>query len=184
MPFEFKKLDIPDIILIAPKVLGDRRGFFIETYKYRDFKMAGIDITFIQDNHSKSVKNVLRGLHYQKNPKAQGKLIRCIKGKILDVGVDIRKGSPYYGKWVSHIISEENNLMLYIPPGFAHGFLVLSDEAEVLYKTTEEYSPENDRGILWNDTEIGIDWGIEEPELSEKDKRLPILKEADNNFTY
>ena len=138
----------------------------------------------MQDNHSKSTYGVLRGLHYQKNPKAQGKLVRCIKGKILDVAVDIRKGSPTFGKWVSAILSEENKHMLYVPVGFAHGFAVLSEEAEVLYKTTDEYSPEHDRGILWNDPEIGIDWQVENPIISEKDKNLPLLKDADINFEF
>ena len=184
MPFEFTKLDIPDVIFIEPKVFGDERGFFVETYKYSDFQKNGIGINFIQDNHSSSCKGVLRGLHYQKNPKAQGKLVRCIKGEIFDVGVDIRKGSPYFGKWAGKILSEENKAMLYIPPGFAHGFLVLSDTAEVLYKTTDEYSPEHDRGVIWNDPDINIKWDIKEPSLSKKDENLPLLKNADINFKY
>jgi len=184
MPFEFKKFDIPDVILIEPKIFGDSRGFFVETYKYSDFKNAGINANFVQDNHSKSQKGVLRGLHYQKNPGAQGKFLRCIRGEIFDVAVDIRKGSPHYGKWAGAVISEENKKMIYIPPGFAHGFLVLSDTAEVLYKTTGEYSPEHERGIIWNDPAIGIDWKIENPLLSDRDKKLPLLKDADNNFQF
>ncbi len=184
MPFEFKQLEIADVILVIPKVFEDERGFFMETYKYSEFRKNGIDVEFVQDNHSKSTYGVLRGLHYQKNPKAQGKLVRCIKGKILDVAVDIRKGSPTFGKWVSAILSEENKHMLYVPVGFAHGFAVLSEEAEVLYKTTDEYSPEHDRGILWNDPEIGIDWQVENPIISEKDKNLPLLKDADINFEF
>ncbi len=183
MPFEFQKLEIPDVILIKPKIFGDDRGFFMETYKKSDFEKIGIKKEFVQDNHSKSVKGVLRGLHYQLNPKPQGKLVRVVKGSILDVAVDIRKNSPTFGKWVSAVLSEENRHMLWVPEGFAHGFLTLED-AEVLYKTTNEYSPELDRGILWNDEQIGIDWGIENPILSDKDKKLPSLKDAEINFVY
>ena len=184
MQFKFRRLEIPEVILIEPVVFEDERGFFMETYKYSDFSNFGIKERFVQDNHSKSKKGVLRGLHYQKNPKAQGKLVRCIRGKIFDVAVDIRKGSPTFGKWVGVILSEENKRMLYIPKGFAHGFCVLSDEAEVVYKCTEEYSPENDRGIIWNDKDIGIKWPIKDPILSEKDKKHPTLKNADINFIY
>jgi dTDP-4-dehydrorhamnose 3,5-epimerase len=184
MPFIFNKLEIPDVIQILPTVIPDRRGFFLEYYKYSEFCKYGITEIFAQDNHSKSVKDVLRGLHYQKNPKAQGKLVRCTQGKILDVCVDIRKNSPWYGQWVGKVLSDENMFMLYIPPGFAHGFIVLSDSAEVMYKVTEEYSPENDSGIIWNDPDIAIDWGINTPILSEKDSKLPGLKDADNNFIY
>ncbi|MEW6214253.1 MAG: dTDP-4-dehydrorhamnose 3,5-epimerase [Nitrospirota bacterium] len=184
MSFSFKRLLIPEIILIEPVVFADGRGFFIETYKYSEFAKAGIKEYFVQDNHSKSVKGVLRGLHYQKNPKAQGKLIRSLRGRIFDVAIDIRKGSPTYGKWVSIELSGENNQMLYIPSGFAHGFLVLSNIAEIIYKCTEEYSPENDKGIIWNDPDINIDWPVENPILSEKDRGLPRLIDADNNFYY
>lgn len=182
MPFIFERLSISEIILIKPKVFADERGCFIEIYKHSDFSQAGITEYFIQDNLSKSRKNVLRGLHYQKSPAAQGKLIRCIKGRIFDVAVDIRKGSQTYGQWAGIELSEENNHMLYIPPSFAHGFVVLSDEAEVLYKCTQEYSPENDRGVLWNDPAINIRWPVKEPILSEKDRRLSLLKDADNNL--
>lgn len=184
MPFEFKRLEIPDIVLIKPVLFSDERGFFLETYKERDFVMAGIDIRFVQDNHSMSKKGVLRGLHYQKEPMAQGKLIRCIKGEIRDVVVDIRRGSPWYGKWLSVNLSEENRLMLYIPPGFAHGFCVLTDVAEIIYKTTAEYSPEHERGIIWNDPDLNIDWCIDDPIVSPRDMRLPLLRDADNNFIY
>lgn len=182
MPFTFERFSMPEIILIKPKVFTDERGSFIELYKHSDFSRAGIMEYFIQDNLSKSRKNVLRGLHYQKNPAAQGKLIRCIKGRIFDVAVDICKGSKTYGQWVGIELSEENNHMLYIPPAFAHGFVVLSDEAEVMYKCTREYSPGNDRGILWNDPDVNIRWPVQEPVLSEKDKGHPLLKDADNNF--
>ena len=160
MPFEFKKLEIPDVILIIPKVFEDDRGFFMETFKISDFKAYGISYEFVQDNHSKSKKGVLRGLHYQLYPKAQGKLVRCIRGRIWDVAVDIRKGSPWYGKWVAVELSEENKLMLWIPPGFAHGFVALED-AEIIYKCTAEYAPELDRGIIWNDPELAINWPVE-----------------------
>lgn len=178
MPFSFKKLKIEDVILVTPKVFGDSRGFFMESYQKSAFEQNGIKDNFSQDNHSKSSKGVLRGLHYQKNPKAQAKLVRCSRGKILDVAVDIRKNSPTFGKWIGEILSEENKNMLYIPAGFAHGFVVLSDEAELLYKASNEYSPENDRGIRWNDPDINIEWGIDfEPLISEKDSKQPFLKD-------
>ncbi|NWF98335.1 MAG: dTDP-4-dehydrorhamnose 3,5-epimerase [Nitrospirae bacterium] len=184
MPFAFKKLFIPEVVLIEPEIFSDSRGFFAETYKFSDFTEAGIKEFFIQDNYSFSHRGVLRGLHYQKNPDAQAKLVQCLKGKIFDVAVDIRKGSPYYCKWISVELSEENRLMLYIPVGFAHGFVVLSETAEVIYKCTKEYSPSCDRGVIWNDPDINIKWPVSEPILSEKDKKHPCLKEADNNFIY
>jgi len=183
MPFKFKKLEIPDVILIEPVVFTDERGFFIETFKASDFKANNISYEFVQDNHSKSRKGVLRGLHYQLKPMEQGKLVRCIKGKIWDVAVDIRKGSPWYRKWVGVELSEKNKLMLWIPPGFAHGFIALED-AEVIYKCTKEYAPQYDRGIIWNDPELAIHWPIKNPILSLKDANLPNLKDAENNFEY
>lgn len=184
MPFKFSRLEIPDIILVEPLSFKDNRGVFMELYKYSDFARAGIKEYFLQDNYSRSVKNVLRGLHYQKYPRAQGKLVRCLKGRVFDVAVDIRNGSPTYGRWVGVELSENNNIMLYIPPAFAHGFVVLSNLAEVLYECTEEYSPEDDRGIIWNDPDIRINWPVKKPILSEKDRRHPLLKDADNNFRY
>ncbi|MBE0426136.1 MAG: dTDP-4-dehydrorhamnose 3,5-epimerase [Nitrospirae bacterium] len=184
MPFHFRRLEIHDIILIEPEVYEDFRGFFRETYKHSDFVRMGIKEHFVQDNHSKSVKGVLRGLHYQKNPNAQGKLVQCIKGKIFDAAVDIRKGSLSFGQWVGVVLSEKNNLILYVPPAFAHGFVVLSKSAEVLYKCTGEYSPEDDRGIIWDDPDIGIKWPVKHPVLSEKDLGHPRLSDADNNFEY
>lgn len=184
MPFKFSHLEIPDLILIETISFEDNRGLFKETYKYSDFSQAGIKEHFVQDNYSKSVKNVLRGLHYQKNPKAQGKLVYCLKGCIFDVSVDIRKNSPSYGQWVGIELSGDSNRMLYVPPGFAHGFLVLSDIAEVLYKCTQEYSPDSERGIIWDDPDIGIRWPINNPIVSEKDKLFPVLRDADNNFLY
>jgi len=181
MPFEFEPLQIPEVILIKPKLFSDDRGFFLETYKRSEFEKAGIGFDFIQDNHSGSNKGVLRGLHYQKRPAAQGKLVRCIKGVIFDVAVDIRIGSPTFGKWVGVYLSEENRHMLWIPPGFAHGFLVVSDYAEVIYKVSHsEYSPTHDAGILWNDPDIGIEWPtnlVERVILSEKDAKLLRLKD-------
>ncbi len=184
MPFNFKKLEIPDVILITPAVFKDDRGFFMECYKYSEFSSAGIKEYFVQDNHSKSSRGVLRGLHYQKNPHAQGKLIRCLRGNIFDVAVDIRRGSESYGRWVSVELSEENNNMLYVPPSFAHGFVVLSESAEIVYKCTKEYSPKEDRGIRWDDPDIRIDWPIKNPHLSGKDISLPLLIEAENNFVF
>lgn len=184
MPFEFERMDIPDIILVKPKVFGDDRGFFMETFKRSDFDKYGINLDFVQDNHSKSEGGVVRGLHYQLNPKAQGKLVRVSRGKLIDVVVDIRKGSPFYGKWLSVELSEENKHMLWVPPGFAHGVCILEDDTDLLYKATGEYSLEHDRGILWNDPEIGVDWPIDDPSLSEKDMKQPLLKDAENNFVY
>lgn len=178
MPFDFISLEIPDIKLVIPKVFKDDRGFFLESYKKSDFIANGIADDFKQDNYSKSSKSVLRGLHYQASPKEQAKLVRCCRGKIFDVAVDIRKSSKTFGHWVGEILSEENNHILYIPAGFAHGFVVLSDTAEIIYKTSNEYSKEHDRGILWNDPDININWGIDfMPVLSEKDKIQPLLKD-------
>lgn len=176
MPFRFHRLEIPDLILIEPVVFGDNRGFFLEFYKRSDFFKAGITEEFVQDNHSSSLRGVLRGLHFQKEPEAQGKLLRCIRGEIFDVAVDIRRDSPTFGRWVSVILSEDNKKMLYIPPGFAHGFQVISERAEVLYKTTREYSPEHESGIIWNDPDLKIDWPIKEPILSKRDREWPSLR--------
>lgn len=177
MPFEFEKLAIEGLVLIKPRVFGDDRGFFLESYKKSDFIVNGINVEFVQDNHSRSTKGVLRGLHYQAYPCQQAKLVRCTKGKIYDIAVDIRKDSSTFGKWLKVELSEENKNMFFIPEGFAHGFVVLSDEAELLYKTNHEYSLDHDRGLLWCDEEIGIDWGIDNPILSEKDKIQPKLSE-------
>ena len=184
MPFDFERLSISEVILVKPRVFGDERGFFVETYKHSEFVQGGIPEHFVQDNYSKSALGVLRGLHYQRHPKAQGKLVRCVKGTILDIAVDIRKGSPTYAKWVGRELSETNNLMMYVPAGFAHGFVVLSEFAEVLYKCTEEYSPPDDRGVIWNDPDINIQWQVRVPALSGKDKVLPRLRDADTNFEY
>lgn len=184
MPFTFIQTSIPGVVIIEPKVLPDERGFFMETYKKTDYEKAGIKDYFVQENHSRSSRGTLRGLHYQKDPKAQGKLVRALKGEIFDVAVDIRQGSPTYGKYVSADLSEENRCILYVPAGFAHGFCVVSPEAEVTYLTTEVYAPEQDRGIIWNDPDIGIKWPINNPVLSPKDLKHPNLKNADNNYSY
>ena len=184
MPFRFQRLDIPDIVLIEPKAFGDQRGFFMETYKRSEFAANGIPCEFVQDNYSHSIQGVLRGLHYQRPPAAQGKLVMALAGEVFDVAVDIRTGSPTYGQWVSAVLSSENLQMLYIPVGFAHGFCALSDEASFVYKVTAEYNSELDSGILWNDPVIGIKWPVPKPKLSPKDARLPPLREAGADFVY
>ena len=156
----------------------------MENYKESDFKNNGIETKFVQDNFSHSTKGILRGLHYQKNPKPQAKLVSTLRGEIFDVAVDIRKNSPTYGKWVSKTLSDKNHQLLYIPEGFAHGFCVLSEEADVLYKVNQEYSSEHEKGIIWNDPDIEIKWAIDNPILTEKDLQLPKLRSAENNFTY
>lgn len=179
------KTEIEEVVIIEPKVFGDHRGWFTETYSKEKFKALGIDIDFIQDNHSFSAqKDTLRGLHFQTNPKAQTKLIRCTKGKILDVAVDIRQGSPTYKKYVVVELTEENKKQLFIPKGFAHGFVTLTDDVEVQYKVDEYYSPKNDRSIRYDDPEINVNWGIDNPILSEKDLKAPVLSESDVNFRY
>lgn len=178
MPFEFEKTELKEVILVKPKVFGDNRGFFMETYKKSEFVANGINVNFNQDNHSKSSAHVLRGLHYQKAPYSQAKLVRCSRGRIYDVAVDIRENSDTFGKYVKVELSQENKHMLFIPEGFAHGFVVLSDEAELIYKASAEFNPAADSGVLWCDKDINIDWNIDfEPILSEKDKVQPKLKE-------
>ncbi len=184
MPFEFTNLEIPGLILVRPRIFADDRGFFLETYKHSEFAAAGIREHLVQDNYSRSTRGVLRGLHVQKSPKTQGKLIMCMQGRIFDVAVDIRAGSPHFGKWVGVELTRDNKHMLYVPPGFAHGFQVLSENADVMYKCTEEYSPSDDRGIIWNDPDIGIVWPLPDPILSGKDSKQPRLREADNNLIF
>ncbi len=159
--FEVIKTPIKDLVIIKPKVFGDERGFFQETYNEKAFAEHGLTMKFVQDNHSKSKKGVLRGLHFQRKF-TQGKLVRVVKGSVYDVAVDLRKDSPTFGQWFGIILSEENKTMFYVPEGFAHGFLTLEDDTEFLYKCTDLYSPEYDSGILWNDENIGIDWRLEE----------------------
>lgn len=173
------KLDIPGLCLIEPAVHGDSRGYFMETYNQNDMKEAGLDMVFVQDNQSMSVKGVLRGLHYQKQY-PQGKLVRVVRGVVYDVAVDLRKNSPTYKKWYGVILSAENKKQFYIPEGFAHGFLVLSDEAEFCYKVTDFWHPNDEGGLLWNDPEIGVEWPLDqldcEPLLSAKDQVNPTFK--------
>ena len=184
MAFAFKKLDIPEVILVETQSFPDDRGFFLESFKESIFASNGIDTRFVQDNFSHSVKGVLRGLHYQKNPKAQSKLVTALRGEIFDVAVDIRENSPTFGKWVGEILSGINHKLLYIPEGFAHGFCVLSEEADVLYKVSNEYSPEHEEGIVWNDPEVDIRWPIDTPIIHEKDSKLPLLKNTNGDFIY
>jgi dTDP-4-dehydrorhamnose 3,5-epimerase len=184
MPFRFQRLQIPDVILVEPRSLKDERGFFRETYKASEFAAGGIPVPFVQDNHSHSTRGVLRGLHYQNPPRAQGKLVSVCWGEIFDVAVDIRHGSPTFGQWVGEALSSETGCLLYVPPGFAHGFCVLSEQADVIYKVTAEFAPELDRGILWNDPDIGVRWPITDAIISPKDAQLPRLREADNQFVF
>ncbi|SEP93791.1 dTDP-4-dehydrorhamnose 3,5-epimerase [Ectothiorhodospira magna] len=176
-----QRLAIPDVVLLSPKVFGDDRGFFFESFNANGFKAAtGLTPSFVQDNHSRSVRGVLRGLHYQLPPHAQGKLVRVIQGEVFDVAVDIRRCSPSYGQWVGARLSADNKQQLWIPPGFAHGFMTLSDTAEFLYKTTDFYAPDHERCIAWNDPDIGIQWpGEEEPRLSGKDQQGLPLSQAE-----
>jgi dTDP-4-dehydrorhamnose 3,5-epimerase len=175
---------LPGVLLIEPVLHGDARGFFMETYHAERFRELGIDATFVQDNHSRSAYGVLRGLHYQE-PRPQGKLVRCPRGTIFDVAVDIREGSPTFGSWFGRELSEENRLMMWVPPGFAHGFCAISEEADLVYKCTELYSGPDDRSILWNDPDLGIQWPITgTPSLSSKDAKAPRLRDADRLPKY
>tara|TARA_B110000014_G_scaffold257215_1_gene241452 strand:+ start:4158 stop:4709 length:552 start_codon:yes stop_codon:yes gene_type:complete len=182
MSFSFRQLEIPEVIVIETKSFEDTRGIFFENFKESEFASNGINTKFVQDNSSQSLKSVIRGLHFQKNPKAQAKLISVVKGEIFDVAVDIRKNSATFGKWVSEILSEKNHKSLYVPEGFAHGFCVISDESYVYYKVSNEYSPEHEQGILWNDPKLNIKWPVIEPIVSEKDNQLPSLENLDNDF--
>ncbi|MDR1995933.1 dTDP-4-dehydrorhamnose 3,5-epimerase [Azonexus sp.] len=171
---------IPDVLLIEPQVFGDERGFFFESFNQKVFNEAiGHEVVFIQDNHSKSMKNVLRGLHYQLPPKAQGKLVRVVQGEVFDVAVDIRRGSATFGKWVGEILSAKNKKQMWIPPGFAHGFLTLSETAEFMYKTTNYYAPEIERCIRWDDSVLAIEWPCLMPMLSNKDREGIRFSEAE-----
>jgi len=173
---------LPDLLVIEPTVFEDSRGYFFESYNKLIFKQLGLEMDFIQDNQSMSQKGVLRGLHFQNPPNAQGKLVRVIKGSVLDVAVDIRKRSATYGRSYSHVLSEQNKTMLWIPPGFAHGFLTLADETIFSYKCTEVYHKESEDAILWNDKDLNIDWNIAEPILSEKDKNSKAFKDFNSLF--
>ncbi|NLT95886.1 MAG: dTDP-4-dehydrorhamnose 3,5-epimerase [Clostridia bacterium] len=182
--FKFIETEIVGLYIVEAKVFGDHRGYFMETYHFEEFAKAGLDMKFVQDNQSASTKGVLRGLHFQKKH-PQGKLVRVLKGEVFDVAVDLRKNSKTYGKWYGIILNDINKRQLYIPEGFAHGFLVLSDYAEFSYKCTDYYHPEDEGGLLWNDPYIGIDWpldGIEEVKLSEKDKKWPTIDKLIHNY--
>ena len=184
MQFRFQRLEIPEVILIESQSFEDGRGFFSESYKLSVFRENGIPDEFVQDNHSRSVKGTLRGLHFQREPEAQAKLVMVARGEILDMAVDLRRGSPTYAQWVGATLSAANRCKLYIPRGFAHGFCVLSDVADVLYKVSAEYDPELDAGVAWDDPQIGVDWPIDNPLLSPKDVGLPRLEDAELNFDY
>ncbi|WP_336990267.1 dTDP-4-dehydrorhamnose 3,5-epimerase [Bacillus infantis] len=183
---KFTKTNLDGVVIVEPGVFGDHRGWFMETYNEANFLEVGINIKFVQDNQSFSaVKGTLRGLHYQLTPKAQTKLVRCTRGAIFDVAVDIRKGSSTFGKWFGIELTAENKKQLLIPKGFAHGFITITKDVEVQYKVDELYAPECDRGIIWNDPTIGIEWPFDiMPILSEKDEKAPLLKDAENNFSF
>jgi len=180
MPYTVTPTAIPDVLMLEPKVFGDARGFFYESFNARDFAQAtGVDAQFVQDNHSKSAKGVLRGLHYQIQH-AQGKLVRVVQGSVFDVAVDLRKSSPTFGRWLGVELSADNHRQLWVTPGFAHGFVVLSESAEFLYKTTDYWYPEHERSLSWNDPAIGIDWPIDfEPQLAAKDQAGKLLAQAE-----
>ena len=180
MPYTAIPTAIPEVLVLEPRVFGDARGFFFESFNARDFARAtGLNVDFVQDNHSKSAKGVLRGLHYQIQH-AQGKLVRVVEGEVFDVAVDLRRSSPTFGRWVGERLSADNHRQLWVPPGFAHGFVVLSESADFLYKTTDYWSPEHERSLLWNDPAIGIDWPIDaQPLLAAKDAAAPRLRDAE-----
>ena len=183
---KFIKTELPEVVIIEPTVFGDRRGYFLESFNKKAFEENIGAVKFIQDNESKSSKGVLRGLHFQKPPFTQSKLVRCIEGEVLDVAVDIRRGSPTYGKYVAVKLTGENKKQLFVPRGFAHGFAVLSETAVFAYKVDNRYAPEYDGGILWNDAALQIDWNLSEKEvkLSDKDAKLTTLASLDNPFMY
>ena len=179
---EIIKTSIEGLLIIKPDVFKDERGYFFESYNKERFAKEGLTMDFVQDNESKSSKGVLRGLHFQKPPYAQGKLVRVVKGSVMDVAVDLRKGSPTYGKWESVVLSEDNKLQFWIPEGFAHGFVTLEDDTVFNYKCTNIYNKESEGSLLWNDPDINIDWNIENPILSEKDKVSPLFKNFETPF--
>ncbi len=180
MPYTVTPTAIPDVLVLEPRVFGDARGFFYESFNQRDFAQAtGLDVTFVQDNHSKSAQGVLRGLHYQVEH-AQGKLVRVVQGEVLDVAVDLRRSSPTFGRWVGERLSADNKKQMWVPPGFAHGFVVLSETAEFLYKTTDYWYPEHERSLLWSDPALGIDWQLAgAPLLAAKDATAPVMAQAE-----
>lgn len=184
MGFEFQRTDLPDVIIVSPRIFEDERGYFFENYRQSGFQSLGITDNFIQTNISSSRRGVVRGMHYQERPSAQAKLVSVTSGVIFDVVVDIRKGSPDFGKWVGVTLSSENRKSLFVPEGFAHGFCAISDCADVLYSCTAEYDPTREAGFKWNDPEVGIEWPIDIETVSEKDDALPLLENIDSGFEY
>jgi dTDP-4-dehydrorhamnose 3,5-epimerase len=182
MSFAFRSLEIPDVVLVTPKRLGDARGFFAETYRASEFAGAGITEPFVQDNLARSGPRVLRGLHYQVPPVPQGKLVQVLRGRIFDVAVDLRRGSPTFGRWVGQELGEESGELLWIPPGFAHGYAVLSDGVDLAYKVTAEFRADLDRGVRWDDPTIGVAWPFKDPVLSDRDRSLPLLADTGTPF--
>jgi len=182
MSFDFRPLEIPDVVLVRPTRRGDARGFFAETYRASVFAEAGIPGPFVQDNLARSGPRVVRGLHYQLPPHPQGKLIQVLRGAVLDVVVDLRRHSATFGRWLACQLSAEGGELLWVPPGFAHGYAVLGDGADLAYKVTAEYRPELDRGIRWNDPDVGVAWPFADPELSARDKELPLLRDVETPF--
>jgi len=183
MAFDFEKLEIPEVVLVRPTRHGDARGFFQESYRASAFVAAGIRDAFVQDNLARSTRGVLRGLHYQLPPAAQGKLVGVVRGRVFDVAVDLRVGAPTYGRWVGRTLDADSGELLWIPAGFAHGYVVLSDVADVGYKVTAEYAPELDRGVRWDDPAVGIAWPVTDPVVSSKDAAQPTLALAENPFS-
>ncbi|MDP3996939.1 MAG: dTDP-4-dehydrorhamnose 3,5-epimerase [Candidatus Andersenbacteria bacterium] len=182
MSFEFKQLEISGVVSVRPKLYPDERGLFAEMYRKKEFSDNGIEMGFVQVNHSASKHGVLRGLHYQLEPKTQGKLITAITGEIFDVAVDLRKSSDSFGRWVGKKLEARTKELLYIPPGFAHGFVVLADKAEVIYYCTDYYSPDHERGVRWNDAKLNIEWPVENPVVSERDANFPDFDKGEYNF--
>ncbi|MFA5113839.1 MAG: dTDP-4-dehydrorhamnose 3,5-epimerase [Candidatus Margulisiibacteriota bacterium] len=185
--FKFTRSPLPGLLIIEPQVFADDRGFFLEFYNRDEFARHGLTEPFVQDNHSRSKKGVLRGLHYQINPSPMGKLVKCLRGKIFDVGVDVRKGSPTWGKYYSDVLTGDNHKMLYLPPGFAHGFLALEDDSEVIYACTGVYSAQAERAVAWNDPGLGIKWPVDQVGkvvVSDRDRQHPGLDQAETNFEF
>lgn len=175
------KLD--GVVLVEPQVFGDERGFMLESFRREDWSRLGVDVEFVQHNHSRSAKGTLRGIHFQTEP-GQAKLVRCVRGEILDVAVDLRRGSPTYGQWEAHVLDDVKHHQLFVPVGFGHGFAVLSDVADVAYQVSSYYDPATESGIAWNDPDIGVDWRVDEPLLSERDKRAPRLAEVRDELPF
>lgn len=184
MPFTFVPQEIPEVVLVQPVRMGDDRGFFEETFRSSVFAEAGLPDRFVQDNHSRSRRGVLRGLHFQRDPHAQGKLVSCVAGEVFDVAVDLRVGSPTYGRWVAAVLSSDNGHALWVPEGFGHGFCVLSESADLAYKVTAEYHGPSEGGVRWDDPAIGIEWPVRDPQLSPRDVTLPLLADSDHGFRY